>query len=75
MKSLKKILWIYIRFVQKILITLFLTITYFTAIPFSWLYLLIFKPRHILYKFKIKNSYWIPLQFMQNNISEFKEQS
>jgi hypothetical protein len=75
MKRFKKILWIYIRFVQKILITIFLSITYFVVIPFSWLFIIFFKPKYIFNKFEIKESYWNTIKPIQNSISEYKEQS
>ncbi len=75
MKSLKKILWIYIRFVQRILITIFLTITYFAVIPFSWLFMIFNKPKYIFNKFEIKESYWNTIKPVQNSVSEHKEQS
>ncbi|PLX07026.1 MAG: hypothetical protein C0596_12900 [Marinilabiliales bacterium] len=74
-KFIKKITWIYIRFVQKILITIFLSLTYILVFPFSWLYLLIFKNSEMSNKFEIKNSYWIKTKDLSTNIDEYTIQS
>jgi hypothetical protein len=75
MKTLKKIMWIYIRFVQKILITILLTLTYFLVIPFSWLYMLIFKSALVTQNFTISQTYWSKTSKLSNTIEEFTEQS
>ncbi len=75
MKTLKKIMWIYIRFVQKILITILLTLTFFLVIPFSWLYMLIFKSALVKQNFTMSQTYWIKTSKLSNTIEEFTEQS
>lgn len=74
-KKLKKIMWIYIRFVQKILITIFLTLTYFFIIPFSWIYLVIFKPSKVSKSFQLKKSYWQKVNDLGSDIDDYKMQS
>lgn len=74
-KQLKKIMWIYIRFVQRILMTILLTLTYFLVIPFSWLYMIIFKHKQNFPSFTIKSSYWTDAPILKSNIEEFIEQS
>ena len=74
-KFIKKITWIYIRFVQKILITILLSLTYFLVIPFSWLFMVIFKPSQVFHSFKEKTSYWNKSQTLSLEIEEYKEQS
>jgi len=56
--SWKKITWIYVRFIQKILITFFLTLTYVLVFPFSWFFHLIFTKDKLLKRFKKDTTYW-----------------
>jgi len=74
MKGIKKILWIYIRFVQKILITILLTLTYITIIPFSWLFMVLFRQQDRNNSIE-KKSHWIKVSAIQISLSEYKEQS
>jgi hypothetical protein len=73
--ALKRITWIYIRFVQKILINIFLTLTYFFVIPFNWLYLIIFRRKQITRKFSQNQTYWQKVPEHKNQIEEYLTQS
>lgn len=54
---MKKIIKIYVRFVQGILVTIFLTILYFFGFSITKLFLIIFPNKY--YKRKLKgNTYW-----------------
>ena len=48
----------YIRFVQKILVTILLTLLYFIGAPLTLLVILIFKRSIIIKRYKDKNTYW-----------------
>jgi len=75
MKKIKKILWIYIRFIQKILITILLSITYFSIVPLSLLFMCVFRPRQVFKNIEIKESYWVKNSAFQHTLDEYKEQS
>lgn len=68
-------MWVYIRFVQKILITLFLTLTYFLIIPFSWLFMVIFHSGKVFKTFKVKSTYWQKLTNIDTDLKDFTIQS
>lgn len=66
----KKITWIYVRFIQKILITFFLTIAYITLFPFLWIFNKILGKEKLITRYKASDSYWKPskpLVFEQDN--------
>lgn len=71
---MKKIINFYIRFVQKILIVLLLTILYFLVFGITRLLLVIFPNKNFRH---IKNAttYWIPAKDDGNNESSAFEQS
>ena len=54
----KKITWIYVRFIQKILINIFLTLTYVSVIPFLWFFHKLFTKEKLITKFNQSTSYW-----------------
>jgi len=54
----KKITWIYVKFIQKILITIFLTIIYLVFFPFLWFFHLVFSKEKLNTKFVLSASYW-----------------
>lgn len=74
-EALKRITWIYIRFVQKILINIFLTLTYFLVIPFNWLYLVIFRRKQFISKFSSNETYWQKVPEHKNDLEEYLTQS
>lgn len=72
---MKKITWIYIRFVQRILITIFLTLTYFVVFPITWLGYR-FLSHEKLYKKHIKQqSYWKTEPIINDSVDYFTNQS
>ena len=71
---MKKFIRIYVRFVQKILITILLTILYFIAFSITKLILIIFPNKHFR-QFKNCDSYWIPAEDHSANTSSAFEQS
>jgi len=54
----KKITWVYVRFIQKILITIFLTITYIIFFPLFWFFHLVFGKEKLNTKFILSAGYW-----------------
>ena len=70
---MKKFIQLYIRFVQKILITILLTIVYFFVIGPTLLLILIFKRRMLYKNYKKMNTYWVEAKDyttdFENNLS------
>jgi hypothetical protein len=56
---MKKIVWFYVRFVQKILITILLTIVYFLILGPTLLLIFIFKKKILFKNFNKMDTYWI----------------
>lgn len=71
----KKITWIYVRFVQKILITIFLTTTYLMIFPFMWFFHILFSKKKLITSFKIFNSYWETCGRLEPDPEQFQNQS
>lgn len=71
----KKITWIYVRFIQKILINIFLTMTYILVFPFLWLFHYLFTKEKLLNKFKTMPSYWKPCNTINSDIDNYLNQS
>ena len=72
---MKKITWIYIRFVQKILITVLLTVTYLFIFPLTWLMYQIFHREKLFRKYTKKTSYWKAESILSDDIDQFTNQS
>lgn len=72
---MKKIVWIYIRFVQKILINILLTITYIVFFPLTWLVYLFFIREKLYRKFIKKSSYWKSETILNDDIDFYTNQS
>jgi hypothetical protein len=71
----KKITWIYVRFIQKILINVFLTVTYVSVLPFLWFFNKVFRKGKLITKFKISESYWKESNPLTPEIEQFLNQS
>lgn len=71
---MKKLLHIYIRFVQKILITTLLTLVYFLIFSLTMLFVFIFLDKLLKNK-KNQNSYWIDAEGYVADLSSATEQS
>jgi hypothetical protein len=71
----KKFINNYIRFVQKILITILLSLLYFIGFGLTYLFLLIFKPSLLISRFKIKDSYWQMAKDYETNLEDSMHQS
>ena len=71
---MKKFLHFYIRFVQKILITILLTILYFVAFSITKLFLAIF-PNNYFRRIKKTDTYWITAEGYSKDKSSALEQS
>lgn len=72
---MKKIVWIYIRFVQKILINILLTITYIVFFPLTWFVYRFFIREKLYGKFIKKSSYWKPETILNDDIDFYTNQS
>ena len=73
--SFKKFINSYIRFVQKILITILLTLLYFFGFGLTYLYMIFFKRDVVFSKFKVKESYWKEAKDYDANIENSLNQS
>jgi len=71
----KKITWIYVRFIQKILINIFLTLTYVLMFPFLWLFHYLFTKEKLIKKFRISASYWESCNNVNSDIDSYLNQS
>lgn len=56
---MKKFIQIYIRFVQKILITILLTLVYFLMLGPTLLLIIIFRRKILFKNYKKMNSFWV----------------
>lgn len=72
---MKKITWIYIRFIQKILINVLLTATYLLIFPLTWVMYHIFHREKLYGKFTKKSSYWKLESILNDNIDHYTNQS
>lgn len=72
---MKKWVWIYIRFVQKILIAIFLSLTYVLIFPLTWLFYTLFAKEKLRKRFMVADSYWKTASPIQNSIEHFENQS
>jgi len=72
---MKKIMWIYIRFVQKILIAIFLSLTYVLAFPLTWLFYMIFIRKKLVKPFVEAKTYWVDSEPIINSPENFENQS
>lgn len=68
-------MWIYIRFVQKILIAIFLTITYVLVFPLTWLFYVIFTRKKLAKPFVEAKTYWVSSEPIKNSQEHFENQS
>lgn len=71
---MKKIINLYIRFVQKILITILLTIVYFIVFGITKLVMFIFPGKH-LKRLKKMDTYWLDAEGYTADINSAMEQS
>ena len=71
---MKKFLKLYIRFVQKILITILLTILYFLIFSITKLIVLVFPNKHLKRK-KQTDTYWLEAEDYGSNFESSLEQS
>jgi hypothetical protein len=73
MRKMKKIVWFYVRFVQKVLITILLTIVYFLVLGPTLLLIIIFKRRLLFKNYDKMNTFWVEAKDytsdFQNNLS------
>ena len=73
MKKMKKFVTFYIKFVQKILITILLTVVYFLVIGPTLLLVIIFKRKLLFKNFNKMETWWIEAKDyssdFQNNLS------
>lgn len=72
---MKKLTWIYIRFVQKILINILLTATYILIFPFTWFMYRFFHHEKLYHRFFKESSYWKPEAVLNDDIDFFTNQS
>jgi hypothetical protein len=72
---MKKLIWIYIRFVQKILINIFLTLTYILVFPLTYVFYMIFTKDKINNKFKICSGYWQKASIYSDEPKDYINQS
>lgn len=71
---IKKFIGFYIRFVQKILISIFLTLTYFLILSLTKLFML-FLPNKQTKRKLVNNSYWINSEGNDSDLKSIAEQS
>ena len=70
---MKRFIKFYVRFVQKILITIFLTLLYFIAFSITKFFMFVFPRKH---KQTInKNSYWLTAEGYTSDMESALEQS
>jgi len=72
---MKKLIWIYIRFVQKILINVFLSITYVFVFPITYIFYMLFAKQKMNKKFKISSGYWQNASVFGDEPDEYTNQS
>ncbi len=68
-------MWIYIRFVQKILIAIFLSITFVLVFPITWLFMALFSSQGIRQGFKKAETYWHKAPILPDDPGHFENQS
>ena len=71
---MKKIIRIYVRFVQRILITILLSVLYITVFSFTKLFYIIFPSKHTQHK-KSGDTYWLPAEGYTSDMKTAMEQS
>jgi hypothetical protein len=71
---MKKIIKIYVRFVQKILITILLTLLYFTIFSITKL-IMFFFPGKLSKRRVTGNTFWIPAEGYNSDMETATEQS
>jgi hypothetical protein len=71
---MKKIIKIYVRFVQRILITILLTILYFTVLSITKLFVIILPNKH-LRRSSNADTFWIPAEGYSTDMDSSLEQS
>jgi hypothetical protein len=72
---MKKIIKIYIRFVQKILITLLLTVLYFIGFGLTWVYSVLFKRGMLYGRCRNDESFWLDIKEQEPNLQNSIQQS
>ena len=71
---MKRFIKFYVRFIQKILITIFLTLLYFTVFSITKIFML-FIPDKKRQQFVSKESYWIKAEGYTSDMESALEQS